>query len=195
MYIKESKQLKLKVREQSTTLSSRQKSLMVHLQVINVTNRGLRLLGFYDEIKDFIYEPDSLWTYGIPGISLEMFNDKGAKYFPDAYSVFTKEMYDEIMNVESVDSLIVSTKKQYGDFENWEVEEKKRILANEKWLQPGESIEIILNISFQGFFLNKGKYDLVIYYLVNEKIYKYVNKKKDDFLGWVKSNKVQLLVE
>jgi hypothetical protein len=190
----ESTQLRLTVVEKSVTTNTN-KLITLHLKAVNLTNKNLRLFCFYDEWKDFVDEADSLPKYVMPGFSLEIFNSKGEKDFPVPYSIVTKEMFLETINAESVDSLVASIKRKYGDVENWESEEKKRILASEKVLPPKASIETVLNISFQGFLLEKGKYELVIYYVINDMLYDYVEKREDIFMGWTKSNKIQLIVE
>jgi hypothetical protein len=180
--------------EKSVTTNTN-KLITLHLKAVNLTNKNLRLFCFYDGWKNFVHEVDSLPKYVMPGFNLEIFNSKDEKDFPVPYSIVTEEMFSETINAESVDSLVASIKRKYGDVENWESEEKKRILASEKVLPPKGSVETVLNISFQGFLFEKGKYELVIYYVINDMLYDYVERGKGIFMGWVKSNKVQLNVE
>lgn len=191
----ESGKLKLLTDETKVILNSKSRSAVFHLKVVNKTNERLRLLCFYDECKNYVHEVDSLPNYVMPGFNLEIFDAKKEKYFPTPYSVFTEQMYSETINAESVDSLKALIKSRYGDVENWKLEERMRILLNEKWLSPGDSLETKLNLSFQGFIFDKGQYELFIYYVINDKLYEYVDRKKEDFWGWVRSNKVSLIVE
>lgn len=191
----ESEKIKLLTVETKVILSPKSRSAVFHLKVYNNTNERLRLLAFYDTWKNYVHEVDSLPNYVMPGFNLEIFDTEKQRYFPTPYSIFTEQMYSEIINAESVDSLKALIKSRYGDVENWKLEERMRILANEKWLSPGDSLETKLNLSFQGFIFDKGQYELFIYYVINNKLYEYVDRKKEDFWGWVRSNKVSLIVE
>lgn len=193
----ESKKLKLIVLNTKTSISKNKQSSKLHLKIFNRSNEKLKLHCFYNEWSD-LCPVDWLPDYAHPGLNIGIFDKKGKMHRRQIHIVDSETDLLEIWNAGliSIDSAQAILDKRYGDeVKNWEVEERKKIIANEITLLPGDSVETNLDIEFYDYSLKKGEYEIVIYYVINKKIFEYVRDSKELFVGYVRSNKVPLIVK
>lgn len=193
----ESKKLELIVLNTKIDISKNEQSCKLHLKIFNRSNEKLKLHCFYNEWSD-LCPVDWLPDYAHVGLNIGIFDKKGKMYRRQIHIVDSEADLLEIWNAGSIsnDSVQAILDKRYGDeVKNWEIEERKKIVASAATFLPGDSVETNLDIEFYDYSLKKGKYEIVIYYVINKKIFAYILDRKEIFVGYVRSNKVPLTVK
>ncbi|MGI0016025.1 MAG: hypothetical protein ACREBU_21600, partial [Nitrososphaera sp.] len=165
---------------------------------IELTNRNvgeLKFYCFYNEVNDYINDGFSYQNV-FPGFCIEILNLKGKQVLPKIFFAYSYYQDDDFWNATSPDSALTLIKRRYGDYENWEAVKKRKISGSEVSLLPNQSIKTNLIFSVKEYFLKRGEvYQLKVYYVLNDRIFEFVERKKDVFNGFAKSNSVMLIVK
>lgn len=193
----ESKKLELMLLNTKASINKNERSIKFFLKLFNRSNEKLKLYCFYNEWSD-LCPVDWLPDYAHSGLNVGFFDKNGKMLRRQIQIVDSEADMLEIWNAGliSIDSAQAILNKRYGDeVKNWEAEERKKIVASEISLLPGDSVETNLDVEFSDYSLKKGEYEIVIYYVINKKIFEYVRESKELFVGYVKSNKIPLIVK
>jgi hypothetical protein len=193
----ESKKLELMLLNTKASINKNERSIKFFLKLFNRSNEKLKLYRFYNEWSD-LCPVDWLPDYAHSGLNVGIFDKKGKMLRRQIQIVDSEADMLEIWNAGliSIDSAQAILNKRYGDeVKNWEAEERKKIVASEISLLPGDSVETNLDVEFSDYSLKKGEYEIVIYYVINKKIFEYIRESKELFVGYVKSNKIPLIVK
>jgi len=191
----ELKHLKLVVRDTELSISKHDQSIKLCLKLFNRSREKIRLYCFYNNWSE-VCPVDWLPEYVHPGLNMGVFNKKGEMQYQQIIIVDTEEDImlgdPELFLTDSVQTML---NKRYNEFKNSKDLERKRIIGSEYFLSPGDSVDAELEIDLHDFHLKKGKYEIVIFYVMNSKIFEYIRPSKELFLGYVVSNKIELTVK
>jgi hypothetical protein len=191
---KQQNQLRLRILEDTLVVKSGRDSVKFSIELFNQNGGELKFYCFYNEVNDYI---DGRFSYQhvFPGFCIEILGLNGKQVLPKIFFVYSYDEADDFGNATSPDSALELIKRRYGDYENREVAKKRKILDSEVSLLPNQSIKTNLAFSIKEYFLKKGEvYQLKMYYVLNDRIFEFVEKKEGIFDGFVKSNSVILIV-
>ncbi len=192
----ESKHLKLVVHDAKLSISERDQSIKLRLKLLNDSKGKIKLSCFYNDWIQMLCSIDELPECPHPGFNVSVFDKKGEMQYQQMIIVDTEA---DIMlgdpELFLTDSVQMMLNKRYNEFKNSKDLERKRIIESEHFLLPGDSVATELEIDLHDFHLKKGNYEIVIFYVMNSKIFEYIRPSKELFLGYVVSNKVELTVK
>jgi hypothetical protein len=181
-----SSELHLSIANDSLVWDSTKSVVSLNLKALNTSKKKLRLFCFYDEVKNFIVDED--FFYEMPGFNLALFDRFRNRIMPELLLINTHGTEND-----SSRNQIMSQGEQPLSIEAWEYQERERILSNEITLSSGDSVEIVLTVDFGSIIMDNGVYELQVYYIINDKIFEYVDRHQAIFTGVVRSNKVRLV--
>lgn len=188
---RETKEIDLKILNKQVKLIDTKLSIKLHLRLFNRSNHKLKLyMG--NKLSD-LCPVDWLPEYARPGFNIGIFDHKGRQQFREIIIFDTEadlqKNWENASN--SIDSASTIVDKHFQEFRRRNLQNRNGI----KLLSPQDSVTIAFDVDFHDLFLKKGDYELVVYYVINKKIYNHVDVKEKIFMGYARSNKVPLRVK
>jgi len=191
----ESNEFTLSVLEREIAIADQKRSIALHVKIINQSDRKYKLFSFHNQ-WDALINTDYIPGFVYPGFNVAIFDDDGKIFFPPQGIANSADAYINTFLTKGADSALVAAKKLAAKLERLILENEQRIRDSAQWMSPGGSLETVLEIDLYNHgLIKKGKYYLEVYYVINKKIFKYTEKGDDLFIGYLKSNRIQLIVQ
>lgn len=186
--------LELKILTKQLNLDAKRQSLNLQLRIFNRSNEKVKL--YLSNKWNDLCPVDWIPEHADPGFNIGIFDNKDKQIHQKIFIFDTEEGLQKIWStiLDSGDSASAVLEKHFTGAD-LAIAPQKPTLDSIKTLSPGDSITAELEIDFFDYFLKKGEYELIIYYVVNEKVVEHVHDPKGLFKGYVRSNKVQLIVK